>query len=305
VGSIKTNQDVLWKGIIENLFEDFLRFFYPDAIHEFDLSKGFEFLDKELAEFYDKSKSRRRYADKLVKVYTHHGQARWILIHIEVQGYRDVHFPERMFNYYYRILEKYQQEITALVIYTDKHPNFHPKEYVRSYLGTEVRYSFRTYKLLDKKLEDFANKSNPFAVVMETAWYGLKEDKLDEAHRAKLRIKLIRKLFELGYTKERINYLIAFIIRSVNFENPKIKRKFENDLDIILQKRKPMGIQEAIIEDARWQGQEEERKKFEQQQKTTILNLQKKGFPNEEIALIMAISTEEIERLLSPNAPKL
>ena len=42
------SKDILWKGIIEDLFEDFLLFFYSDKVHEIDFDKGFEFLDKEL-----------------------------------------------------------------------------------------------------------------------------------------------------------------------------------------------------------------------------------------------------------------
>ena len=42
-------QDRLWKGIIEDLFEDFLHYFRPHlAQNEVDFSKGFEFMDKDL-----------------------------------------------------------------------------------------------------------------------------------------------------------------------------------------------------------------------------------------------------------------
>ncbi|TAM96844.1 MAG: hypothetical protein EPN39_12730 [Chitinophagaceae bacterium] len=44
--------DTLWKGILENLFDDFLRFFFPDADDLFDMKKGFEFLDKELEQLF-------------------------------------------------------------------------------------------------------------------------------------------------------------------------------------------------------------------------------------------------------------
>jgi len=39
-------KDILWKGIIEDLFADFLRFFYAGADEIFDMERGFEFLDK-------------------------------------------------------------------------------------------------------------------------------------------------------------------------------------------------------------------------------------------------------------------
>ena len=44
-------KDILWKGIIEDLFADFLRFFYVNADEVFDMARGFDFLDKELGNY--------------------------------------------------------------------------------------------------------------------------------------------------------------------------------------------------------------------------------------------------------------
>ncbi len=312
---MRISRDALWKGIIENLFEDFLRFFYLDEIDEFDLEKGFEFLDKELAELFQTTESRRRYADKLVKVHTKDGAEKWILIHIEIQGYRDAAFAERMFDYFYRILEKYRHRIATMVIYTDRYPKFHPKEYRLSYLGTELVYKFRTYKLLEKTPEDFIDKSNPFAVVVETVWYSLQAGKLGEKYLAELYIELIKRLFEFGYTIEQIDDVLAFIIRFVHFDKPEITLKFSNELNNIVPKNESMGIHEAIIEDVKWQlgeklkkAEEENKKALEEakqaaeqavakKQKTIISNLLKEGFDKQKIATIMNISLDEMNRL--------
>ncbi len=37
--------DLLWKAALEDLFEDFLLFFYPRSRVTFNLNKGFEYLD--------------------------------------------------------------------------------------------------------------------------------------------------------------------------------------------------------------------------------------------------------------------
>ncbi|RKX75724.1 MAG: hypothetical protein DRP87_13895, partial [Spirochaetes bacterium] len=42
------HQDSAWKDITEELFEDFLSFFFPQIYAEIDFSKGYTFLDKEL-----------------------------------------------------------------------------------------------------------------------------------------------------------------------------------------------------------------------------------------------------------------
>ena len=61
--------DSLWKAILEDVFDDFLTFFYPDASDLFDFGKGFEFLDKELDDLFPREESESvKYVDKLVKV---------------------------------------------------------------------------------------------------------------------------------------------------------------------------------------------------------------------------------------------
>ena len=80
--------DILWKVIIEEVFPDLLRFIYSDANDEYNMERGFEFLDKELAELNPQPDEEKdfRFADKLVKVYHRDGVEEWVLLHVEVQG---------------------------------------------------------------------------------------------------------------------------------------------------------------------------------------------------------------------------
>jgi hypothetical protein len=41
-------KDNLWKGIIETLVDDFVRYFFPAFAECIDFERGFEFLDTEL-----------------------------------------------------------------------------------------------------------------------------------------------------------------------------------------------------------------------------------------------------------------
>ena len=123
--------DTLWKALLEDIFDDFLRFFFPDADEIFDMEKGFEYLDKELEQLFLPADDNfaPRFVDKLVKVFTKTGLEKWMLVHIEVQGYTDKTFERRMFQYYTRILDKYDHPITAFAIFTDANKKFHPKKY--------------------------------------------------------------------------------------------------------------------------------------------------------------------------------
>jgi len=99
-------RDTLWKALIEELVEDFLYFFFPTYMDQIDLGRGVVFLDKDLEQIMPEADTRRRHADKLFKVWLNDGEEHWFLVHVEVQGYPDTDFAFRMFQYYYRILDR-------------------------------------------------------------------------------------------------------------------------------------------------------------------------------------------------------
>jgi len=103
-------KDSLWKEAIEKYFKEFILLFFPLIWEDIDFDKGYEFLNKELGKIVRGAKTGRRHADVLVKVYLKSGQEFWLLIHIEVQGYADKGFSERMYIYNYRIFDWYNQK---------------------------------------------------------------------------------------------------------------------------------------------------------------------------------------------------
>src|SRR5881409_1875509 len=98
--------DSPWKEALEQYFPDFLAFFFPLVHAEIAWEHGYEFLDTELERVVRDATIGRRYADKLVKVFLRAGQETWLLIHVEIQGYPDPDFAQRMFVYYYRIFDR-------------------------------------------------------------------------------------------------------------------------------------------------------------------------------------------------------
>ena len=117
------DQDGLWKKVIGELFEDFLLFFAPDLHAQVDFSKEINFLDKELHQEIIDEKKGARNADKIAKVHLIGGEEKWVLVHIEVQGTNDKDFAKRMFQYFYRIYDQFEQEIVAIAIMTSPHEN--------------------------------------------------------------------------------------------------------------------------------------------------------------------------------------
>ena len=250
------NNDILWKGIIEDLLEDFLRFFFPEV--EFDLRKGYSFLDKELQEMYlaqgEKHETRR--VDKLIKLFTRTGKERWVLIHIEVQGYKDRNFPKRVFQYYYRITDAYKKPVSTLVIFTDSDRSYKPSEYHSRQFGTELRFTFPVYKVAEQDAGELQKSDNPFSLVVLTVLKAITRRKSDPAVLKDIRISLVRNLLSHQISKKKIKSILTFI----RFYGPALDAhwnfQFEKEVEILTSKNKTaMGVveivQQQLIEKAR------------------------------------------------------
>ncbi len=284
--------DTLWKSILEDIFEDFLLFFYPDAGSYFDFSKDFEYLDKELEQLFppEDNSYQTRFVDKLVKVHCQNGDNEWILVHVEVQGYRDPDFGRRMFTYYSRILDKYDKPITAFAIFTESNAAFKPYEYHREFLGTSVLYRFNAFKILDQDEQILRESDNPFAVVVLTALMALRCKSISEDDLLSLKIGLAKDLLNRNFPKPKINNLLTFLRFYIHLENRDTRFKFEQAIDQITQNKQTMGIEEFLKERFRTEGRAEGR--IELMATITRNLLRETSMSIEKIAELVGASTE-------------
>ncbi|MDZ7896823.1 MAG: hypothetical protein U5N85_02185 [Arcicella sp.] len=257
--------DALWKGILEDLADDFMRFFIPNADDLFNLTR-FEFLDKELETLFpsDQDEFFPKYVDKLIKVFSKTGEENWILVHVEVQGTSGKEFSERMFTYFYRIWDKYKRPITAIAILTDKNKKFHPTHFEKEFLGTKIRYDFNSYKVLEANEEELLQSNNPFAMVILTTLTALKKGKISQEELFDMKIDLARRLFEKGFEKQKIRGMLNFLKLYIRFDNTDLIHKFDESIDAITNKSKiTMGIEEFVIDRARRMGERNGEKRGE------------------------------------------
>jgi hypothetical protein len=204
--------DSPWKEVVEDLFEAFLSFFFPHVHKAIDFSKGYQFLERELQQIVKTSKTGRRFADKLVKVYLKNGSERWLLIHLEIQGYKDKKFPERMYIYNYRIFDKFRKTVISLALLTDDDPRFRPNEYRRSNLGCEVSFRYPLVKVIDyrDRVAELEASSHPFAIIVLAFLKTLEtEGNVQERYRWKKHFLL--ELYTRGMKRETILAIYKFI----------------------------------------------------------------------------------------------
>ena len=291
---MRRNNDILWKGITEEVFDDLLRFFFPKADEIIDFSKGFEFLDKELAEMYpepDKA-SDTRFVDKLVKVHRRDGREEWMLVHVEIQGPTKSKdrplFAERMFRYFTRIFNRDQKPVTAIAIFTAGDGAKMPDQYEYDFLGTTVLYRYNNYRITDPTDEELITSNNPFAQVVLAARVALLAGKLPELQLKDRKLLVARHLLgKKMYLKEKVDAILSFLRNYVVFDDPEINRKFDEDIDQLTGKQNTMGIIEQLAE-----------QRVEEKSRLVVENLLKQtDFSIEKIASLTATSVDFVLKL--------
>lgn len=284
-------KDRIWKNVLEKFFISFTEFFLPELHKNIDFSKPIKFLDNELSKITQKSEGKNRASDKLVEVSLNDGTNRWVLVHIEVQDARKTDFAFRMFQYYYRIFDKFNKKIVAISIYTDDNGKFKPSEYNDTFFGTEINYKFNIYKVLDQKnnIVKLKESTNPFSLVILASLYFL-ESKKDENKRYNFKIELVKLLFKKGYTNQEIKELFDFIDILVKFKSEQLEIKYLEEVDKMAKtKEKPLiGSYNKMLIDRGSKNRDIE----------IILNGKKEGLSNEMLSKLTKLSIEEVENIL-------
>jgi len=301
---MRRKDDILWKGILEDVFDDFLRFLNPEADTILDLNKKVVFLDKELEQVFppENDEYAPKVVDKLVKVFTKSGKEEWVLVHIEVQGQFNTNFAQRMFTYFYRILDKYNKPITAYAIFTEANPIGRPDIFESAFMGTSVQYKFNTYKIAAQSEKELLASDNPFALVVltaKTAMQGkdIKDDRERDELLFGLKLNLAKQLLVKQITKDKVRVLMNFLKYYVRFENPDINAKFEQEVEILTERSTTMGIEELLLDRAKREGKAEG--KAEGKQDVIENMITELGLADEQIARIAKVSLEFVQKVRS------
>lgn len=230
--------DILWKDIIELFIEEFVEFFMPDLYPKIDFTEKPIFKDKELDKIFGDGKPKDvRRCDKLVQLYLKDGDKCWILAHVEVQKELSNDLPKRMFRYFYRIFDRYEEDsdgIEAIAILLAKvgKKNMYSK-FTSEFNKTKLTYNYRTYGLFEANEEELTKNKNPFSIVILASRYAI-QYKNDEQNKASFKFKLARLAFERSYEKRLIVQLLTFIYYVINLLDNKNEIEFENEVKLKL-----------------------------------------------------------------------
>lgn len=296
----RKQNDWLLKGAFEENFQDFLRFIYPDADELFEFSKGLTFMDKELNVIIPHRERRKggREADLLVKVWLKDGSEKWILLHTELEGGSRTGFAFRLFQYFYRLTDRYQMPVETIVVYTGDHHQIRPSEYHYKGIATSVLFRFRTYHIFDHREEELLAMQNPFSLIVLACQKSLLEGKLPEKELGDERMTIAKALLNCGYGHDRIKNLIVFLKNFIYIEDEEINRIFDEEVQKLSGGIINMGIIEAVKLHERQLGKLEGTEQF-----VSNMILQT-DFDDNRIASLAAVSVDFVRKVRAELAKK-
>jgi hypothetical protein len=211
--------DSAWKDIIKAHLKEFLVFYFPRVAESIDFSLPPLFMEKELEKLAPENESPGRLADLLIKLWALSGEEYLLYTHVEIQGRKEPRFVERLFQYAYRIYDRFGSFPVTLVVLTDTDPHFYPTSFEISSYGRYLRVDFQVAKLLYLIRETTAleHRGNPFAFVTKVHMKvkrrsgqvkeGLKNTELKYA----LKKELALQLYQAGFRPAYIRSLLLFL----------------------------------------------------------------------------------------------
>ncbi len=207
-----SEQDSPWKEALERYLPSFLALYFPAVHAAIDWTRSHEWLNTELRQVVRDAEMGKRLADVLVKVWRKDGQESWLLIHIEVQGWPEQDFAQRLFVYHYRIFDRYNRQVVTLAVLADDHPNWRPDRFAYHEWGCRLDFQFPMVKLLDFLGREAVLEAsdNPFAIVTR-AQLAAMQTLHDPASRHQGKVRLIRELYDRGMSREDVLQLFRII----------------------------------------------------------------------------------------------
>jgi predicted transposase YdaD len=318
---MRHNRDILWKSVLERVFDDLLRFVFPEADEVFDLQKKLGFLDKELAELYPTPEQEAdvRHVDKLIEVSRKDGTGEWVLVHLEVQGETKAEdrpfFGERMFRYFYRIFDHYQKPIAAIAIFTGPDGHLLPDKFEYVFMNTRLQYQFTTLNIRDFSDQDLRESNNPFAWVVLIAKKALLEGRVIDEKLLEGKLMLFRELYQnRTFDKQKLRAILIFLVNYIRFKDPETNRIFRERVDQFTDKKSTMDIWEQVAvwqkEDAFEEGmnkglQEGLQKGVQKSQERSVRNLlSDTEFSIDKIASLVEVPVAFVEKIKAELAAK-
>jgi len=135
--------DGAWKEALEVYLRPLVELCFPEAGRGIDWDVPVVFMDKELQRLVRAAKLGKQSVDKLIKVRRREGTEELVLLHLEVQAQLDEQLSKRVYQYHHRIVDRFGQRTSTMVVLADEDPEWRPDSYSEDLWGSRCGSNIR------------------------------------------------------------------------------------------------------------------------------------------------------------------
>jgi predicted transposase/invertase (TIGR01784 family) len=291
-----------WKDVVMENFEDALSFFLPELAADLDRGRELIYNKSEFERIGGQSDKGRVNTDLCVTLPLKSGETPRALFIFEQQHENGADFQKRVFESWYRALDKHQLPVTSMAVYTGKTK---PSDtYSVDFEGTVMNFKFNAYGVDEQRMENLKRDKRHFAIPVLASKMAVEAGGSPEK-RGEYALELIGVMKEHELDEKRKNSYrnFAYNVLQLGKEDiaPKVKEAWNMDAvplsevvrDIQVRRSWQEGIEQGIakgIEQGKAEG-------IEQGKAEVALNLLSMGLPAEQVARGTGFSLEELNKL--------
>ncbi len=239
----------------------------------------------------------------MAKVYLKDGTERWIICNLEIEAGNSADFPFRLFQYWYRCIDKFGREAMSIAVYTGDENQPHPSAYRSQLLDTEVDFKFRSFHIFEQTDEVLLESGNPFALVVLAAKKAAQYEYLTDNQLNRTRVLILQALRQSGaYSIQQIENFAHFLHNFIYIQDIEENRIFDSTIKQVTVGGLNMGIVETVKAVAHEQGHLEG--KLEGKAEVVVNLIQKLGLSNEQAADIAEVTVEFVANIRSKLSKK-
>jgi hypothetical protein len=222
-------RDTAWKIVLCSVAESAIDYLMPDLAADMDRTKEINTVSgiELFSEGSDTNKYMRE-ADVFFNIPMLSGEDESVALFAEQQHETDVSLPERIFQTYVRLREKWRLPTTCIVIYTGSAPDVNT--YAVSSYGLEISMKYRTCYVPGMNADELRADNRPFARVMQAARLSLDAGKIVEL-REKHAMEVLKATIEQDYDNGKKSSIIPFIRRIFKLNDPEISELVKGEFE--------------------------------------------------------------------------
>jgi len=218
--------DAAWKKVLSDGADDAIDFFLPELAKDRDKSKEVELAGGELPAIDSDSDRRARIADVCFSVPLKTRKSCKIGCVVEQQHDDDRWIAEKIFRGFYRLSDRLNDDVTALVIFTGDSKD--RGEYKYALYGVNLSFSYNTYHVMSQDIERLKLDERAFTPVVLAARM-MMAAKGEPQHREKYARELLKIMREREYDNKKKRNILRFIGHILRLQDKDISSKVRGE----------------------------------------------------------------------------